>query len=181
MANEYGIDQILANTGTVGGRSMASFFTPSTALSTTASLGAGLATAGIGAIPGIIGSFLSYFGMKEQNKLQKKALDQQMAMYNQQRQDANNQFDATLGENRRQFNQNYSLQSTEAANKNRLNTRQMDLIEKQLNANIADQKLAREQALQDKKDARKIQFLTNLTSFMNTPQVRQSILGNIKY
>lgn len=142
-----------------------------------------LMAAGKGAEAGsnMLGAFLSYLGMQDQLDLYKGQMADTKEMYGQQRADARYQFDTTMGEQSRQFNKGFGLQEKQAGNQFMLSSRGLDLQEKGLDAQLAETRLAREEAATQKKENQRIMFLSNLTKFMNTPQGRAATASMFRY
>ena len=133
------------------------------------------AAAAVGAIPGILGAFLSYYGMKEQQKFASQQAARQENMFNQQRADEKYQFDTGLAARANEFGKTFGLQERTAAQQYKLAGRGMDLQEKQVEAQLADAQLAREEAKRDKIMSGKMLQLNNLTRFFNTPESRMAM------
>jgi hypothetical protein len=126
-----------------------------------------------GAIIGVggdlLGGLINYFGIMPQ---QKAMFNQQMQFAQQQADTQNQQFGQTLAEGQRQFNAGQALAGRQLSQAGQLGNRQLDITEKGQEASIAESKAARAQALNQKSLSDKMGFLTNLTSFLNTPSSR---------
>ena len=134
-----------------------------------------VAAAAVGAVPGLLGAFLSYYGMKEQQKQADKQFAAQQTMFNQQRADEKYQFDTGLENRQSEFGKTFGLQERTANQEFQLGSRGMDLQEKQVDAQLADTQLAREEAKKDKIMSGKMLQLNNLTRFFNTPESRMAM------
>lgn len=127
-----------------------------------------IAAAGIQAVPGILGSFLTYYGMKEQNKMTREGWNRQENMFNLTRQDEAE----ARAEGSRQFDKQFGLSEKTAGQQYSLGQRGMDIQEKQVDASIAENERARAEAEKDKMMSGKMLYLNNLTRFFNTPETR---------
>lgn len=136
---------------------------------------------GVEAGTSLLGSFLSYLGMDNQLDLYKQQLADTKEMFGQQRADTKYQFDTTMGEQGRQFDKSFGLQKQQLGNQFQLSSRGLDIQEKGLDAQLAETSLARKEAAAQKKENKRMDFLVNLTKFMNTPQGRAAQASLFRY
>ena len=138
---------------------------------------ASLINTGVQAGTSLLGSFLSYLGMDNQVDLYKQQLADTKEMFNLQRADTRYQFDTT----NKQFDKTLGLKKTELGNAFQLSSRDLDIKEKGLDAQLAEISLARKEAAAQKKENNRLMFLSNLTKFMNTPQGRAATASMFRY
>jgi hypothetical protein len=132
-----------------------------------------IAAAAVGAAGDLLGGLISYFGQDAQLKQNARQWNDQKQMWETSRADSNAQFGQTLGETQRQFNTTSAFNTQKLGVDTQLANRGYDVQEKQVNANIAESKATRAQALKQKKLDDSLALLGYMTQFFNTPQARQ--------